>query len=186
MAKYYVAYDKISGVVTDRYDSDIQLPPSGKTVLEVPDQATMLQTLVSGWTVRNGSLVAPPEPTVVQLLAQAQAAQISAFAQAYQSAIRQPISYTSKGGVTKTYQADPQSVSNLQNAILGMQAAGVAPSGFYWVSSDNTQVPFTFADLQDLSAALLAQGWAAFQHLQNLKAEVMAATSVSAVQTIVW
>lgn len=186
MSKYYVAYDKISGVVTDRYDSDIQPPPSGKTVLEVPDQATMLQTIVPGWTVQNGKLVAPPAPTSAQLLAQAQRAQIGILMADYRNAIQVPVSYTSKGGVTKTYQADPQSVSNLQNAILGMQAAGVAPNGFYWVSADNTQVPFTFADLQDLSAALLAQGWAAFQHLQTLKAEVMAAASVSAVQAIVW
>lgn len=186
MTKYYVAYDKTSGDVITRYDSDIQMPPSGASVVEVSDRATMLQTCAPGWTVQNGKLVAPPAPTSAQLLAQAQRAQIGIMMADYRNAIQVPVSYTSKGGVTKTYQADPQSVSNLQNAILGMQAAGVTPSGFYWVSADNTQVPFTFADLQGLAAALLAQGWAEFQHLQTLKAEVMAATSVSAVQAIVW
>ena len=131
---------------------------------------------------KGGYITAP----TAQLLAQAQSAQISALAQAYKSAIVQPVSYTSKGGVTKTYQADPGSLSNLQNSILGFQSAGATPSGFYWVSADNTQVPFAYADMQGLAAALLAQGWAAFQHLQNLKADVMAATSVSAVQAIVW
>jgi hypothetical protein len=127
-----------------------------------------------------------PAPTAAQLLAQAQQAQIATLTAAYQSAIAQPVSYTSKGGVTKTYQADPNSLSNLQNALLGLQAAGATPSGFYWVAADNTQVPFTYSDLQGLAAALLAQGWAAFQQLQTLKGQVNAATTISAVQTIVW
>ncbi len=186
MTKYYVAYDKTSGAVTERYDSDIQNPPSSASVIEVADQATMLQTMTPGWTVVNGALIAPPAPTTAQLLSQAQTAQITMLTQAYGAAIQQPVSYTSKGGVTKTYQADPGSLSNLQNAIFGFQGAGATPNGFYWVSADNTQVPFTFADLQGLAAALLAQGWAEFQKLQTLKAEVMAATSASAVQAIVW
>ena len=160
--------------------------PSGTATLPVTVAEWANQA--GAWYVVGGALTQtdPNAPTVAQLVAQAQAAQIVTLTQAYKSAIQQPVSYTSKGGITKTYQADPPSGSNLQNAILGMQAAGVAPSGFYWVSADNTQVPFTFADLQGLAADLLAQGWAAFQHLQALKADVLAATTVSAVQAIVW
>ena len=186
MTKYFVAYDPKTGAVTTRYDGDIQLPPAGVSFIEVPSQAEMMQTCSGGWTIVNGALVAPPAPTAAQLLGQAQSAKIAMLAQAYQAAIQQPVSYTSKGGITKTYQADPPSVSNLQNAILGMQAAAATPSSFYWMSADNTQVPFAFADLQALAAAFLAQGWAEFQHLQTLKAEVLAATTVSAVQAIVW
>jgi hypothetical protein len=127
-----------------------------------------------------------PAPTAAQLLAQAQQAQIATLTAAYQTAIVQPVSYTSKGGITKTYQADPNSLSNLQNTLLGLQAAGATPSGFYWVSADNTQVSFAYADLQGLAAAMLAQGWAVFQKLQTLKAQVNAATTVSAVQAVVW
>ena len=186
MTKYYVSYDKASGAVTARYDSDIQNPPSGASIIEVPDQATMLQTLVSGWTVVNGALTAPPAPTAAQLLAQAQSAQILLLKQAYQQAIQQPVSFTSKGGITKTYQADPGSISNLQSMLLAFQAAAAVPAGFYWVSADNTQVPFTYADMQGLAQTIGAQGAAEFQHLQNLKAEVLAATTVSAVQAITW
>jgi hypothetical protein len=187
MAQYYVVYDSAGHIIT-RYDSDIHSdlianPPIGLSLLEVPDQATMLQTCEPGWAVINGTLTAP---TAAKLLAQAQQAQIATLAMAYQAAIVQPASYTSKGGVTKTYQADPGSLSNLQNTLLGLQAAGATPSGFYWVAADNTQVPFTYADLQGLAAALLAQGWAAFQKLQTLKSEVNAATTVSAVQAVVW
>lgn len=150
--------------------------------------ATQWANQSGDWWVVNGALTQtdPNAPTVAQLLAQAQTAQIVTLTQAYKSAIQQPVSYTSKGGITKTYQADPPSVSNLQNTLLGLQSVAATPSGFYWMSADNTQVPFTFADLQGVAAALLAQGWAAFQKLQNLKTEVLAATSVSAVQAIVW
>lgn len=125
---------------------------------------------------------APPVPT----LAEAQAAQVQTLTASYEAAIAAPVSCTSKAGVAKTYQADPASVSNLQNTLLGLQAAQATPTGFYWVAADNTQVLFTYADLQALAAAMLAQGWAAFQKLQTLKAEVAAATTVTAVQAVTW
>ena len=115
-----------------------------------------------------------PAPTPAQLTATAQAVQISTLQAAYNTAIQANVSYTSKGNVTKTYQADPQSVQNLQNTILGFQSAGVVPTGFYWVASDNTQVPFTYADLQGLAAAMVENGWANFQTLQTKKAQVVA------------
>ena len=127
-----------------------------------------------------------PAPTAAQLLANAQNAQIQALATSYAEAIQVPVSYTSKGGITKTYQADPQSVANLTQMLLTFQAAAATPAGFYWVSVDNTRVPFTYADMQGLASAFGAQGVPAFQKLQNLKAEVLGATTVSAVQAIVW
>jgi len=131
------------------------------------------------WT---GSALEPVPPT----LQEAQAQQINSLWQAYQTATQAPVSYTSKGGVTKTYQADPQSVANLTQMLLAFQAAAATPSGFYWVAADNTQVPFTYADMQGLAAAFGAQGAAAFQRLRALKAEIKAATTVSAVQAITW
>ncbi|WP_407945730.1 DUF4376 domain-containing protein [Paraburkholderia elongata] len=62
----------------------------------------------------------------------------------------------------------------------------MASAGFYWKSSDNTEVPFALADLKGLYAAMLAQGWAAFQKLQTFKAQVSTATTVIAVQAVVW
>jgi hypothetical protein len=112
--------------------------------------------------------------------------QIATLYAAYQQAIQQPVSYTSKGGVTKTYQADTGSVANLQNMLLAFSATQTVPSGFYWVAADNTQVPFVYADLQGLAQAFGTQGAAAFQHLQTQKAAVLAATTVSAVQAITW
>ena len=160
-------------------------PSTAKTIAVTPDEWANQS---GEWWVVNGALTQtnPKAPTPAQLLAQAQAAQIAALKQAYQNAIAQPVSYTSKGGVTKTYQADPQSIANLQAMLLAFQAAGATPSGFYWVAADNTQVPFTYADLQGLAAAIGAQGAAAFQHLQTLKAEVLAATTVSVLPSVTW
>ena len=183
-----VLYDATGRVLQWQDSAQFSYGPVPASAATLAVTATQWANQRGDWWVVNGALTQtdPNTPTVVQLLAQAQIAQIVTLTQAYKSAIQQPVSYTSKGGVIKAYQADPPSVSNLQNAILGMQAAGVTPSGFYWVSADNTQVPFIFADLQALAAAFLAQGWAAFQHLQTLKADVLAATTVSAVQAIVW
>jgi hypothetical protein len=123
-------------------------------------------------------------------LALAQDAQIDILTTAYQNAVAKPVSYTSKGGTAKIYQADPASIAYLQNALLGCQATSPAapatPDGFYWVAADNTRVPFTYADLQGLAATVFAQGAEAFTHLQTLKGQVNAATTVSEVVAITW
>jgi hypothetical protein len=119
-------------------------------------------------------------------LAQAQAAQTAAMYAAYQNAITQAVSFTTAGTVTKTFQADTGSQMVLMQATQGYMAAGLVPTGFYWVAADNTQVPFTLADLTGLYAAMLAQGWTAFQNLQTRKAAIRAATTVAAVQAIAW
>jgi Domain of unknown function (DUF4376) len=125
-----------------------------------------------------------PTPVPAITLAQAQATQLATLASSYQAAILKNVSYTSKAGVAKTYQADPSSVSNLQASLLGCQSTQATPPGFFWVASDNTQVPFTFADLQGLAAVIFAQGAAAFARYQNQKMAINAATTVAAVQAI--
>ena len=133
-------------------------------------------TTPSGLVLTTPSTLQPytiPAPTSAQLAATAQAIQVSTLQVAYNAAVQANVSYTSKGNVTETYQANPQSVQNLQNTILGFQAAGVVPTGFYWVAADNTQVPFTYADLQGLAAVMVASGWANFQTLQTKKAQIV-------------
>lgn len=137
---------------------------------------------LSNWPMGLTQLSAPPPPT----LAQAQASQLALLAAAYQNAIQQAVSYASKGGITKTYQADSISQDVLNKELAVYTPAGATPAGYYWVSSDNSPVPFTLADLQGLAAAMGVQGWAAFQHLQTQKAAVNAATTVAQVQVVAW
>jgi hypothetical protein len=114
-------------------------------------------------------------------LPEAKATKITQLTQAYNTAIQQPVSYMST-----TFQADAGSVTNVQATLAGLSKAGATPTGFYWVSADNTQVPFSYADIQGLAAAMLSQGWSAFAHLQAQKAIVNASSTVSAVQGVVW
>jgi hypothetical protein len=112
--------------------------------------------------------------------------QIEILTQAYQNAIIQPVAYTSVGGVAQTYQADLASQQNVLYSIAGSAATQTTPQGFYWVAADNTQVPFTYADLQGLAAAMLAQGAPAFARLQARKASVRNAQNVDQARMIVW
>jgi hypothetical protein len=104
----------------------------------------------------------------------------------YASAISQPVSFTTAGSVTKYFQSDAKSVANLQAAIAGCAGAQSTPVGFYWVSADNTRVPFVYADLQGLASAIFDQGVVAFQNLQDKKSAVNAATTEAAVSAVVW
>lgn len=147
------------------------------------DQAsTASQEVTAIGPIPSGFALTTPPPT----LAQAQATQIVLLTAVYANAVAQSVSYTSVAGVVKSYQANAVSVSNLIRMTLAFLKQGATPTGFYWVASDNTQVPFALADLEGLSSVIGAQGWAAFQHLQTQKNSVLAATTVSIVQSIVW
>ena len=127
---------------------------------------------------QNGAWVYP--------LATAQAAQLASLHAAYQTAIQQPVSFTTAGAVTKTFAADPTSINNLMSMQLAFQFTGVVPVGFIWLATDGTQVPITYADIQGLSHAIGLSGLAAWQHLQTQIAAVNAATTVATVQAVVW
>lgn len=133
-------------------------------------------------TQTQAQAILNPPPT----LAQAQAQQCDIIDAAYAEAIQENVTFTTEGGVSKAFQADLDSQTLVVQVTQGYAIAGSTPSGFYWVSADNTQVPFTLADLQGLYKAMLTQGWAAFQKRQTLKAQINAATTVEAVKAVGW
>ena len=156
------------------------LTPAAQAVLP----ANLLTLTQAEWNnrfntpfVSGGKLVAAPAPTSAQLLASAKTAQISMLASAYNTAIQQSVSYMST-----TFQADSTSQQTLTRCLV----SGSVPTGFYWLDANNVQVPMTFAQLQGLASAMLVQGQAAFTRLQTRKASVNGATTVSAVQAVVW
>jgi len=182
MSQKYAAYNA-QGAIIGFYD-DVDSPlPQGVTAIDITDAQWQTCLSTPGCSVSGGALVAPSSAF---LLTQAQAVQISSLTQAYAAAIAQPVSYTSKAGTVKTYQADPDSRGKLSDMLLACSGAQATPAGFYWLSVDNTQVPFAFADLQGLAAVMGAQGFTAFAHLQTQKAEVRAATTADSVAAIVW
>ena len=112
--------------------------------------------------------------------------QVAALEAAYQNAVNQDVSYTTRAGVTSTFQADATSIQNVANMLNAFSGTQAVPSGFYWVAADNTQVPFTYSDIQGLASAMGTQGFAAFANLQAKKALVAAATTADAVFAVTW
>jgi hypothetical protein len=102
----------------------------------------------------------------------------------YAAANAADITYTTAGGIVKAFQADPGSVRVIQESLAGCSLAQATPDGFFWVSSDNTHVPFSYADLQGLAATVFARGAANFARLQVAKAAVAAATTVEEVNVV--
>jgi len=131
------------------------------------------------WLIVNGALeLAPPVPDSV-LLGHAKSMQIAALTSAYNSAIQRPVSY-----LGTTFQADADSQTKVIQVLAAMTPAGATPAGFYWVDAANNHVAMTLAQVQGLSQAMMAQGWAEFQNLQVKKASVNAATTIAEAQAI--
>ena len=154
---------------------------------------SLLQSGISVKITKWNTAKLGPQPTQTQLEAAWPAAQLQSLQvkqnalnyASYLAAIQGPVSYTSKGGVTTQYQADPDSRAELRDSILGFQLAQATPSGFYWVALDNSHTPFEYADLLGLAQAMALPGAAAFAKRQSLKAQV-AAADLSTVTSIIW
>lgn len=116
----------------------------------------------------------PDAPTLLEL----QNAKILEMQIAYNNAIQVDVAY-----MGTTFQADTSSQVTLSKSLAGM--AGTAPIGFYWVDSNNNQVPMNFAECQGLASVMFDQGWAAFQRLQNKKIAILAA-DINSVEAITW
>jgi|GEM_PF-4684529 len=74
----------------------------------------------------------------------------------YLDSINKDITY--KG---ETYQVSP--------AITEALVAGSVPQGFYWRTSDNKDIPFTYADLQGLQLAITSRKQTFFTKFQTYK-----------------
>jgi Domain of unknown function (DUF4376) len=141
-------------------------------------------TAIGAWTT-----TVAPQPTVDQLTAAsnaldrgaAQSAQIQKLSVPYQAALQVPVSY-----MGTTFEADLSSQTIVAHAMLVYSTEGATPSGFYFVDSNNNQVPMTLTQLQGLGSAIAASYLLTFQKWTALKAQVLAATTVTAVQAVVW
>lgn len=168
------------------YPDDLTYPNEPLDLVEVTEGEYLTAIIrATGETLdyQNGALVIIPDPSPT--LSATAAKQIALLTSSYQSAIYADIQYTSAGGVNQTFQADADSMDILSKQMAVYITAGTPlPSGYSWVAKDNSQVPFTVADLKGLASAIGTRGAAAFSHLQTQKAAVRAATTAAAVQAI--
>ncbi|WP_186140015.1 DUF4376 domain-containing protein [Burkholderia gladioli] len=186
MGQKLAAYLNETGAIVAFYDTEDSPPPDGTLTIKITDEEWQTCLAQPGqWYVASGQLAGVSHPADV-VLAAAQAAQVLLVNAAYAAAVQQPVTFKTAAGVSAQFDADSSSQTILMQATQGYVLANAVPDDFYWVAADNTRVPFTLVDLQGLYQAMLAQGWAAFQKRQELKANVAAATTVAAVQAIVW
>jgi hypothetical protein len=187
MGQKYAAYNS-SGTIVAYYDSDDSpVPASVTSVIEITDAQWQMSIGQPGqWYVSAGALAPVPPPTAAELLATAQAAQIATLTAAYEAAITAPVNFTTAAGASAMFNQTDVAKSNLQNAILGSQASGKWAINL-WLDVNSTPItPFTFADLEGLAAAMEAVDAPDYQELLTLVGQVTAATTVAAVQAVVW
>ena len=152
----------------------------------VPSDVTLCTQEQAGtwpaWTLVNGSLV--------QSLTYAKAAQSALIKQGYLAALNTPVTFTNAAGVTSTYAFGNTLTaggSNAQQLLASIVAAGSAAwKAGVWFDTNGVAQIMTFADLQNLAEAVEAQETPDEQDLMSLLAQIAAATTVSAVQAIVW
>lgn len=187
MGQKYAAYDS-TGTIIAFYDSvDSPVPASVTNVIELTD--AQWQTCINEqgqWYVSDGALAAVPALSAAELLAAAQVAQTTVLNAAYEAAIEAPVSFTTAAGTTAVFNQNAVAKSNLQNAMLASEKSGTWSINL-WLSAVGVAItPFTYADLQGLAEAMEAVDAPDYQQLLQLLAEVNAATTVEAVQAVVW
>jgi len=171
-------------------DTDSDIPSDAFLVLDGDAQTALCLGNGYGYTFNAptiadgyGTLViVPSDPDhYLSVIKNNQCALIDA---SYIAALSADIEFATAAGVTETYQADQQSLNTMMQTIIG--SGGSLINGFVWGASDNTQVPFTFADLQGLANAIYMRGNGFYFHRQTKKAAIRACLSVEDVNLISW
>ena len=152
-----------------------QEEPASYPTNELPCTEAQAQTPML-WNNVNGVLT--------ESLSAIQSAQIALVTKGYEAAIAAPVTYKTAAGVTAMFSTDAKAVSYLQGVIAAGSAAWTAN---LWLSNAGAVItPFSFADVQGLAAAIEAVDTPEYQELLKLIGEIDAATTVSAVQSIIW
>lgn len=188
MSQKSAAYDA-NGVITAFYDSVISPAPAGEAVIDISDEQWLAAISTHGYTVKDGVLIAPVPPTADELLAAAQAAQINLLSAACQAQI--VAGFTSAAlGSPHTYPASSLDQQNLSSSVLASLMPNL-PANWttvFWCEA-NGQWAFaahTAAQIQQVGQDGMAAVLAAKTKNQQLAAQVLAATTIAAVQAIVW
>ncbi len=164
---------------------------AGTATFAAQPASNLLQLTQAEWDnrestpyVQNGVLVPAPIPTTAQLLSAAQSAQIATLQCAYSAAIVAPVTVTLASGTVATFATDAQTVSNLSNVLVTNAKLGTWKPN-YWLDVNGAVVtPVTYADLQNITAAIQNVVVPDNQSLHTKIGQVIAATTVAAVQKI--
>lgn len=184
MGQKFASYNS-AGTVIGFYDSVDSPPPASATVIPITD-AEWQDALNSPYrpvTVANGVLTIPAGPT----LSQSQTAQIALIQNSANLAKTAPMSFTNGAGTTSSFPMDPVHQTEYLGAYSAFVLGGeTLQSGFGFEDVNSVIIPMAVADIK----AFYAQGVAGINAITAKKATLVSqinqATSVSAVQAIVW
>ena len=184
MGQKYASYDS-NGIVNGFYDSVDSPVPSGVTAIPITDAEwqAAISSPYQPVTVVNGVLTIPSGPT----LAQAKSRQIALLRTSFEQAEQAPVSVTLASGVTTSFGMTPHDWTKIVGLYSKYVAKGIAlPSGYQIPDVKGVLQSVTVTDIENLFDAGETQMTGAIAKLASLVGEVQAATTVSAVQAIVW
>ena len=120
-------------------------------------------------------------------LAEAQSSQIALLQSAFEQAEQAPVSLTLASGITASFGMTPHDWTKIVGLYSKYVAKGIAlPSGYQIPDTNGALQAVTVTDIANLFDAGETQMTGAIAKLASLVAQVQAATTVSAVQAIVW
>ena len=184
MGQKYASYNT-SEIVIGYYDSVDSPPPATATTIPITDAEwrAALSSPYQPVTVVNGVLTIPSGPT----LAQAKSRQIALLQSAFEQAEQAPLSLTLASGVTTSFGMTPHDWTKIVGLYSKYVAKGIAlPSGYQIPDANGTLQAVTVTDIENLFNGGETQMTGAIAKLASLVGEVESATTVSAVQAIVW
>ena len=100
---------------------------------------------------------------------------------AYDTAANADVTY---GG--NVYQADKTARENLEELSVYRGTGGALPVGFTWRTKANTNVAFTWTDVDGLITAIATQKFVAVANMHTKKDALVAATTVAEVNAITY
>lgn len=121
-----------------------------------------------------------------EILRNAMDVRVLALRSRYLSSLQGKLKFSTGAGVSEVFQVDDLSVKNLSDMLLAFSGTQETPDQFYWVTDNNSHVPFTYKDLQGLASLMGTAKLGLFQHFQGKRAEIEACTTVEAVNAVQW
>lgn len=85
-----------------------------------------------------------------------------------------------------TYDADPQSITNINGTLTAIQAGIAVADPITWRAADNTDQSLTHVQLTALAGLMFANVQTVYQESWDKKAEVDAATTLEDVYAVGW
>ena len=163
-----------NGYGSHAYGEEPSSLPSGEIVCsQAQAQTPMAYQLVNG--------------QIVESLAYAKTSQIAILQSAFQQAEQAPVSLTLASGVTTAFGMTPHDWTKIVGLYSKYVAKGAAlPAGYQIPSTSGVLQAVTVVDIENLFDAGETQMTGAISKLSSLASEVTSATTVSAVQSIVW